>query len=607
MTELSLPKWAYEIKRFITVKPQFLIWGNIYDVYPKEKDGIIITYRLTNYLTDLLADESYSTVVLYEPIKGFTVLEGNPDEINAVIGRTLTKDKPTECSLTDAIAIIEKLIQTSSINVSVILDFASRLPAIYSEEIDEFFYGLFRLCQNAEPKLSKGTDNPRYNAIFWLFDKENDMPAWYLVENSKLKSISLPKPDYTIRKVIVEALSKNILGYTETETKKQNECTSTFIDQTSGLHSHEIVSIVSLAMKEKVQFIEIAEAIRSYKIGTVENPWSKLDPTKIEHAEEILGKRVFGQIIAIKKASDIIKRSAFNLSGSQYSRFSNRPKGILFFAGPTGVGKTELAKGITEMIFGSETSYIRFDMTEFKEKNADQRLIGAPPGYVGYDVGGELTNKIKQNPFSVILFDEIEKANPRILDIFMQILDDGRLTSGRGETVYFSEALIIFTSNLGIFGTSEEGENTMLINEKMEYSEIEKTIKREIEDFFKYTISRPEILNRIGDNIVVFDFIRPEVGEKIYEKMIQSVLIAVKEIQGIDLVLNDTVMEKMKQTVCLDLSMGGRGIGNHVEQIFINPLSRALLKEGIGKGDQVEITDIHNYENQWELCIVKKD
>jgi len=189
----------------------------------------------------------------------------------------------------------------------------------------------------------------------------------------------------------------------------------------------------------------------------------------------------------------------------------------------------------------------------------------------------------------------------------MQILDDGRLTSGRGETVYFSEALIIFTSNLGIFGTSEEGENTMLINEKMEYSEIEKTIKREIEDFFKYTISRPEILNRIGDNIVVFDFIRPEVGEKIYEKMIQSVLIAVKEIQGIDLVLNDTVMEKMKQTVCLDLSMGGRGIGNHVEQIFINPLSRALLKEGIGKGDQVEITDIHNYENQWELCIVKKD
>jgi ATP-dependent Clp protease ATP-binding subunit ClpA len=171
----------------------------------------------------------------------------------------------------------------------------------------------------------------------------------------------------------------------------------------------------------------------------------------------------------------ILRRCFYNLSGAQFSRYSNRPKGVLFFAGPTGVGKTELAKTITEFIFGSEHNYIRFDMSEFSQEHADQRLVGAPPGYVGYEVGGELTNAIRQRPFSVVLFDEIEKAHPKILDIFLQILDDGRLTSGRGETAYFSESLIIFTSNLGIYEITPTGEKIQRVTPDMPYSEIRKS------------------------------------------------------------------------------------------------------------------------------------
>ena len=130
---------------------------------------------------------------------------------------------------------------------------------------------------------------------------------------------------------------------------------------------------------------------------------------------------------------------------------------MLFFAGPTGVGKTELAKTLTQLIFGDERAYIRFDMSEFAEEHTGARLLGAPPGYIGYDAGGELTNAVRDKPFSVVLFDEIEKAHPRILDKFLQILEDGRLTDGRGETAYFSEAILVFTSNLGIYVEDEHG------------------------------------------------------------------------------------------------------------------------------------------------------
>jgi ATP-dependent Clp protease ATP-binding subunit ClpA len=147
---------------------------------------------------------------------------------------------------------------------------------------------------------------------------------------------------------------------------------------------------------------------------------------------------------------DILKRTSIGLTGAQSRGLSARPRGVLFFAGPTGVGKTEMAKSIAEIVFGDESAYLRFDMSEFSAEHSGDRLIGAPPGYVGYDQGGELTNAMREQPFRVVLFDEIEKAHNRILDKFLQVLEDGRLTDGRGDTVYFSESLIIFTSNAGV-------------------------------------------------------------------------------------------------------------------------------------------------------------
>jgi ATP-dependent Clp protease ATP-binding subunit ClpA len=295
----------------------------------------------------------------------------------------------------------------------------------------------------------------------------------------------------------------------------------------------------------------------------------------------MVARRIKGQTHAVTKMLDIVKRAVIGLTGEQ-GRLG-RPRGVAFLAGPTGTGKTELAKTITELLFGDESAYIRFDMSEFSAEHSDQRLIGAPPGYVGYDTGGELTNAIREKPFSVVLFDEIEKAHPRILDKFLQVLDDGVLTSGRGERVYFSEAFLIFTSNLGIYRLDANNERVANTTEDDDFDEVQTKVAAEIDRYFKFDLGRPELLNRIGENIIVFDFIRPDIAEQIYSMMVTSILARVQQASGRKVQLSQAVLDQLRELCLADLSDGGRGIRNQLEAHLVNPLARLLFDEA-GEG-----------------------
>jgi ATP-dependent Clp protease ATP-binding subunit ClpA len=289
----------------------------------------------------------------------------------------------------------------------------------------------------------------------------------------------------------------------------------------------------------------------------------------------MVARRIKGQTHAVTKMLDIVKRAVIGLTGEQGKL--GRPRGVAFLAGPTGTGKTELAKTITELLFGDESAYIRFDMSEFSAEHSDQRLIGAPPGYVGYDTGGELTNAIREKPFSVVLFDEIEKAHPRILDKFLQVLDDGVLTSGRGERVYFSEAFLIFTSNLGIYRRDASGERVANTTQDDAFEIVEHKVSSEIDRYFKLELGRPEILNRIGENIIVFDFIRPDVADQIFSMMVDAILGRVEQATGRLVQLSDAVLMRLREICLNDLSDGGRGIRNQLEAHLVNPLARLLF------------------------------
>ena len=646
--DFEFPKWTKEIIRFINVKPQIILEGNIYDIYPIEinipinqqstnptntqalnpninqdinkninqevnqnndnfksdASKVITTMKLVDYLATILNDkEGYELVVLFEPIFGFKRIKGSEEVFKKFIKDAPDKEGFVKAVLFRAYEAIENMVNSKEHYVSVIVNFASRLPEVSQNDINEFLYKMFRLSFLSNPKIIGNVSNPKYNPVFILIDKETDLPAWYTLDNPKVKIITVPKPDNVSRKVVIKSLIKRLDNYNElvNDEKKYREILDLFIDQTYKMYNNEIISIVSLAKKEGIDVYNINEAIRRYKVGVIDNPWAKLSIDNIINAEEILKKRVKGQDKAIKRAVEILRRSFYNLSGSQFGVSTSRPKGVMFFAGPTGVGKTELAKALTELIFGSESNYIRFDMSEYSKEHTDQRLIGAPPGYVGYDAGGQLTNAIKQNPFSIVLFDEIEKAHPRILDIFLQILDEGRLTSGRGETVYFTECIIIFTSNLGIYDIDNLGNKIVRVDPSMEYDLVEKQVKDFIVDYFKFRLNRPEILNRIGENIIVFDFIRPYAANLIFDKMINNIIYRLKDNNKIELILEDQIYNILKDYCVKDLSMGGRGIGNKLEIAFVNPLSTLLFKLQPKEGDSVVINDIKETYLGWEL------
>lgn len=576
-------KWIKEIARYSKVKNSFVLYGNIYDIYGYESEGKVLPLGMDKFLSRYLREkEGYKKVVKYDPLFGFEGIDF--DYKNSTI------------LLDDVYKTIQELFKEDG--VCVILNFSSRLQDIANNDFVSFMYKLFKYSLNSSPKMVE--NEPKYNLLIFLIEKENDLPSWFYMNNLSLKSIAVAKPSDIQREHIASYILNIFSDYKELNREKQKEILDFLVSQTAGMYAKEIISIATLGLREKLKSTQIAEAIRRYKVGVLENPWANINKEKIKKANEIIQKRVIGQDEAIDKAIKIIKRAFFNLSGAQFSRYSNKPKGVLFLAGATGVGKTELAKSVTELIFGSESNYIRFDMSEFSKEHSDQRLIGAPPGYVGYDVGGELVNKVKENPFSVILFDEIEKAHPKILDIFLQILDDGRLTSGSGETIYFSESIIVFTTNLGVY-KDENGKRVLNVTTKDDYEKIKEKIVNEIENFFTLRINRPEILNRIGKNIVVFDFIRRENAYKIFKKMLQNILYKLEDEHKIELIIEENVKDLLKEESTKDLTMGGRGIGNQLEDIFINPLAELLFELDVKEKNKVVINELTKDENSWKL------
>ena len=632
------PKWSRELVRFLPAKAQFVLWGNIHDVYPIQVQDSVTTLKMDMFLNTTLREQGYTLVVKYEPLAGFTLMPGgDAAKLKELTGLDCGEGKEAKATLPKAAEAIEKLVKAPGIHCAVLLNFASRIPDICStaggNDVNDFFYRMFRLMNEAAPRLvqpeapaeekDKGEqpaetekvkpeeEEPKeekkesltalYSPLFWILDKENDLPSWYALNNARLRSLPIPKPDNDIRRYIVESIAPRIDGYEAASEEQRKENIQLFITQTSGLFASELIAIVQMSRREGLRFNDIGEAIRRYKLGIMENLWAKLDHDRVRNAEERLSRSVMGQDKAVRHVANTLKRSVYSLSGAQFSRYSQKPKGVLFFAGPTGVGKTEMAKAITELIFGSPTNYIRFDMSEFGHEHADQRLVGAPPGYVGYDVGGELTNAIKQNPFSVVLFDEVEKAHTKILDMFLQILDDGRLTSGRGETVYFSESLIVFTSNLGVSEQMPDGTKRHIVTPDMPYEEVERKILEATDNFFRYKINRPELLNRIGKNIVVFDFIRAKTAEKIFDKMLGNLLFRLKDSHGIEMTLSEQARKQLLDTICSDLSMGGRGVGNSIEELLVNPLSKALFENPVASGGSIEVKDISRDETGWRL------
>ena len=319
-----------------------------------------------------------------------------------------------------------------------------------------------------------------------------------------------------------------------------------------ALHAMQGESLI----KEEVDEDDIAEVVARWT-GIPVTKMMQSERDKLLHLEEELHKRVVGQDEAIEAVSDAIRRSRAGLQDPK------RPIGSFIFLGTTGVGKTELAKALADYLFDDENMMTRIDMSEYQEKFSATRLIGAPPGYVGYDEGGQLTEAIRRKPYSVVLFDEIEKAHPDVFNVLLQVLDDGRLTDNKGRTVNFKNTLIIFTSNLG----------SQLIRENEEKGVDTETTKTQVMEMLRQTI-RPEFLNRI-DEIIMFQPLNQQQIRDIVGLQISSVHKMLMN-NGIDLRVTDDAIDFIAREG-YDPQFGARPVKRALQRLVLNELSKSII------------------------------
>lgn len=576
---MSLQNSFNKIRRDAGIKKCVIIDGNVGDVYLNEKKRIV---TLREYLEGMFQEMDYKDIVYWDRVEGAT---------GAIDKLTLTDETNVEG---DDYDLDEE--ETPKGQQGLFKSPSDILNVVYKNVIDrkkklafiinwsEYIFGTNGLSEEErqnitllgkalkDRKVDYSNVDCNESVIVMILNKASGLPLSFYQGNPEVEIVTLQKPDRSERKEMIEKIEDSFdvrlkPGTNSLLDNENIEC----IDMLEDFTNREIIQLARLSRKEEKMTFD--KLFYLFKYGEKENPWEKLEYSRVKNIKKELSERVIGQEEAIDKIEKTVVKAYMGLTGLHKTSSRSMPKGVFFFVGPTGVGKTELSKALAKFLFGDEQACIRFDMSEYAQENSDQKLIGAAPGYVGYEEGGQLTNAIKEHPFSVVLFDEIEKAakpNPRILDIFLQILEDGRLTDSKGETVYFADTIIVFTSNLG----------AKQVQASSDKEGVAKEFIKIVKDYFDNELKGPELLGRIGyNNIVPFNFIQDkEFQYKICKNKLKPVIKGIEEKYKLELEF-EKEMEAIDYILSgVDSSKGGRDILNAINDRLLDPLAMYLFE-----------------------------
>jgi ATP-dependent Clp protease ATP-binding subunit ClpA len=531
---MSIHRWQKEFEDALKLKNAVILSNNVRDKYLYLAPGTTEGYELlslSEYIVKFLRQD-FNIIKLYDPVDKITDCSPKKGTISTTEKPSGEFEAPSRSSAPAESTVDRDLVLIANeLNAKdkccFIMTFTDKtLPSkASSPDEQKLLLRIEKMIQNMKPS----------NKLILLYVSDDVITPDLYKNNPRVKTVCIPSPDRNDLRMLFQHYWKRDKGEIERA-----------VNITHGLKFLEVEQLIKGINPFDIGKFE--EAVRQYKFGEKRDYWQEVTLEKLDSAEKFFKEEstetgrggIKGQDAAVEKVTDVLISAVADIQRRTGGNPA-RPKGVLFFAGPTGVGKTLMAQKLAIFLFGGEDKLLRFDMSEYKEEFQVTRLYGAPPGYVGYESGGTLTTKIKENPFSVILFDEIEKAHPRIFDIFLQILSDGRLTDSRGDTVYFAESILIFTSNLGMRATDSKGNQ---IDEKRkadelrtrleecrenakEAAKISELIKKHftdcIENYFTTEISRPELFGRIGmDNVVVFDYITSEIARSILENQLSE-------------------------------------------------------------------------------------
>lgn len=584
MNTVHRPVWLLSLEAHAGLVSCIVVHGEVHDL--RRNPWTMEYRRVPQLVAETLREGAFKTVIEWDPVIG---IHGHDaarwGELGQAIGPAgaqgtayaVAPDARFDSSPQLAPVTVEDFV---AVMLAAMVDGTER-PTAFVVNLANFAFSFGQQPSQTErnllARLAKaiiGRDvtektGPR-NLLVLVSPNAHALPLSMLPGPAHVREVVVPLPDREERMTL---LGDRLHGWKLKNQPKQGQVAyDDLVDALDGMSCQDLLNLEELSCRSaKTEELTADQLLSLYRHGIQTSAWEALSRDKLLAMPEMLAERVKGQSHAIEKVAAVTIRAYTGLAGLQHSRRQRMPKGTLFFVGPTGVGKTELAKALAEFLFGDEEAFIRFDMSEFNHEHSDQRLVGAPPGYVGYEEGGQLTNAIRKRPFCVLLFDEIEKAHLRILDKFLQILEDGRLTDGRGQTVSFSEAIIIFTSNIGaaeIDPTSSD-------------EQARDAFRSRVRDHFVREMGRPELLNRIGDNIVAFNFVRDRnfLAEIMRSKLgpLRSQLKEKYGVRAVRIADERTFLDRVALEI--DPTMGGRGAITALTKWVIDPVSHFLFTE----------------------------
>ncbi len=564
MANIVTPAWQKNVVNLVGTERILILVGNINDKYLSfNKEGYS---TLKEFVNDVLIAHNFGDIRFFNQVKGFSSepcdeVEHRNNPLARKRGVALLADKMGKE-------------MTSSAPQAWVIENASHLGSIQNSEDADAWLKI---------RETVFSSDVNHRAIF-LFEKASDIPRAISVSGGFSRIITIPMPDQTQRRQYISNVFSHLSG-------SDSDYIACVADSLRLRKLEDIFRFVTLSKSEPDRF-DLKRAINLNINGFADSPWESIDKEKLENLSENLFKKIKGQPEAV---AFIVEKTRAAASGvGVLLDGPNAPKGIAVFGGPTGVGKSELVKQFTAAIFGDAELLVRIDANEYKEEFNCQRLIGAPPGYVGYDQGGQLTNAVFERPFCVILIDEIEKAHPAFWQYLMTVLQDGRLTDGQGNVCSFKNCFLIFTTNLGADCVSADASREERVA----------AYEKAVEDYFK-SINRREIFGRIKDSIVTFNPVTDDVAKEIVEKQLHSIEENAESENKVTIVFSEIVISALQEMVGKASEYGGRDIIKQLNDIIRPELSDIYFENGISSGDIIEIENIE-YDVEGKVKLVRK-